>query len=153
MQKKQSRSFGTRLTRRYLNLSFTALHALNSSAIAASNRTACDATLTSNFTISSCRPILKQELRILFFSYPSVQNRHRKLRRTGAIATRSWQGGFRPYGEKFLSEGVFSFVSFLWTGKEKKGINTIWSKNHSIWSLSHRAQSRCSQELSLRVPG
>ena len=48
-----------RLTRRYLNLSFTALHALNSSAIAASNRTACDVTLTSNFKISSCRPILK----------------------------------------------------------------------------------------------
>ena len=43
--------------------------------------------------------------RINVIKNPSVQNRCRKLRRTGAVATRSWQGGFCLIRQKIPKRG------------------------------------------------
>ena len=68
------------------------------------------------------------------FRLPLVQNSCRKLRRTGAVATRSWQGGFCLMRQKIPKQGrrFFWFVFF----RRVKKMNKCWIENVIINSIN-----------------
>ena len=135
IQKKQSRSFGTRLTWASLNFMLAALLVLNSGGTPHSNRTACNVhslqilryLLVGRFS-SKLKNFIPEGLNEI--KIPLVQNSCRKLRRTGAVATRSWQGGFCLIRQKIPKRGrhFFWFVFF----RRVKKMNRTWFKVTSI---------------------
>ena len=108
-----------------------ALLVLNSGGTPHSNRTACNVhslqilryLLVGRFS-SKLKNFIPEGLNEI--KIPLVQNSCRKLRRTGAVATRSWQGGFCLIRQKIPKQGrrFFWFVFF----RRVKKMNKTWTR-------------------------